>query len=229
LVKTLQSCLAVTARYLATLPTFAKLTEDDRKLLASESYLRSYDKGECLFQMDEPASHLVCLVRGSVRVYRVLPDGKEKVIHLVRAPALIAEAPTFLGGAYPSSAACTTDCLVVAIPRKALLGAATRLPELPWRMMAELFSRLRELTRSLEAHSQQSGVVRVASFLIGLGHGKSAVDLPAAKKDVANYLGLRAESFSRALSALQKTGAIEVTDRQILIVDRDQLEQVLVE
>jgi CRP-like cAMP-binding protein len=228
-VKTLKPSMGVAAGYLASLPAFAKLTEDERKLLGSESYLQSYDKGEHLFHMNEPARQLVCLVQGSVRVYRVFPDGKEKVIHLVRAPALIAEAPTFTGGAYPSSADCTTDCVVVAIPREALLGAATRLPELPWRMMAELFSRLREVTHSLEAHSQQSGVVRVASFLIGLGHGKSAVDLPAAKKDVANYLGLRAESFSRALKVLQKTGAIEVTERQIRIVDRDQLEQVLVE
>ena len=225
--KTLQPGAGVTAGYLATLPAFAKLTDDDRELLSSEAYLQRFDKGERVFSMGEPASQLVCLVQGSARVYRLRPDGKEKVIHLVSAPALMGEAPTLTGGIYPSSADCTTECLLVSIPRKVLLDTAVRLPDLPWRMMAQLFSRLRELTSSLEAHSQQSGAVRVASFLIGLGHGKEAVDLPAAKKDVANYLGLRAESFSRALKALQAARAIEVTDRQIRIVDRERLEAVL--
>jgi CRP/FNR family transcriptional regulator len=228
-VKTLQPAAGVTAGYLAACPAFAELTGDERLQLAAEAYLQSYDKGERIFTLGEPASQLVCLVQGSARVYRVLPDGREKVIHLVGAPSLIAEAPTLTGGHYPSSADCTTECLIVAIARTALLSAAQRSPDLPWRMMGQLFSRLRELTQSLESHSQQSGAVRVASFLIGLGHGKDAVDLPAAKKDVANYLGLRAESFSRALKALQAAGAIEVTERQIRIVDRERLEGVLAE
>ncbi len=227
--KTLQPGSGVTAGYLASLPAFDKLSDDEREQLSSEGYLQSYAKGEPLFGMGEPADSLVCLIQGSARVYRVSADGKEKVIHLFQGPSLIAQAPTLIGGTYPAAADCTTECLVVAIPRQALLDAGSRLPNLPWHMMAGLFERLQELTRSLAAHSQQSGAVRVASFLIGMGHGRDAVDLPGAKKDVANYLGLRAESFSRALKALQATGAIEITDRQIRIVDRERLETVLAE
>ena len=227
--KTLQPGPGVMSGYLASLSAFAKLTGAERELLAAGAYLQSYDKGELIFSLGEPARQLVCLVQGSVRVYRVKADGKEKVIHLMRGPALIAQAPTLIGGTYPAGAECTTDCLVVAIPRQSLLDAAAGQPDLPWHMMAGLFERLQELTRSLEAHSQQSGAVRVASFLIGLGHDRDAVDLPAAKKDVANYLGLRAESLSRALKALQAAGAIEVTERQIRIVDRGCLEGVLAE
>lgn len=225
--KILQASDEVRCRYLATVPLFQPLTDSERLQFAAQSRLRSYDRSEVLFRTGEPATELWCLVRGSVRIFRLTPEGKEKVIHLVDAPALIAEAPTLTGVSYPSDAECTSECLIVTIARRALLEVAQRSPELPWRLLAELFGRLRELTASLTTHGQLSSQTRVSSYLLGLAQQGDVVQLPAAKKDVASYLGLRAESFSRALAALQRQGAIAVSERRIAILDRALLEQTL--
>ena len=50
--------------------------------------------------------------------------------------------------------------------------------------------------------------------------------LPMSRRDIADYLGLTLETVSRALSRLHELGIIAFignTQRQIVLVDRDQL------
>ncbi len=227
--RTLQPPDEVIARYLKPLPLFEGFGGAELLRLASQTFLRTYDKGDWLFFAETPADELLCLLRGSVRICRPLPDGREKVLHLLSGPCLLAEAPTLLGESFPAGAQAGDECLVAAVPRSALLRAAETQPNLPWRIIAALFRRLQELTQSLAGHAQKSASTRVASYLLGLAAGSPDLALPAAKKDVANYLGLRAESFSRALATLQKSGAIEVADEQIRITDLAALEAELAE
>ena len=76
--KTLRASDEVRSRYLATISLFQSLTEQERKLFAAEALLKSYDKSEVLFRMGQSAAELMCLVRGSVRIFRLTPEGKEK-------------------------------------------------------------------------------------------------------------------------------------------------------
>ena len=225
--KTLVPRPGVVAGYLAGLEPFRALPAPSLEALAAGASLRLLERGELLFRQDEPAAALHCLVRVSVRVLRSLPDGREKVIHLQQAPCLLAEAPVFMGTTFPSTAECNEECLVLVLPRTHLLAAARQDPELPWRLVAQLFQRLRQLTGSLATHARRSAAARVATYLLDLAAaaGQDTLELPAAKKDVASYLGLRPESFSRALALLQQQGAIAVSEGQVRLIDREALEQ----
>ncbi len=226
--KTLRPKPGVIASHLARLPVFGGLAAPHRADLAAQSFLRLYDRGEPLFQRGARADALYCVVDGAVRVYRSGPDGREKVIHLLQAPALVAEVPVLTGARFPASAACTDPSTVLFLPRHALLELFGRDQELALRLLGAAMIRLQELTRSLVAHSQKSSAARVASYLLGLVHTQGAVvELPAAKKDVACYLGLQPESFSRALASLRKRGAIAVEDQRVRVLDLGALESLL--
>ena len=225
--KTLRPTEDVTAGYLKSVALFANETVEQLRPLAAAASVHMFDKGEFVFQAGDAATELVCLARGGVRVLRYLPDGNEKVFHLHRAPCLVAEAPTLLGERYPASAECSDECVVVKVPRDALFELGASRPDMPWRLMGNLFRRLQELTGSLASHAQKSAVVRLASYLLGFGAEHAEVDLPASKKDIANYLGLRPETFSRALATLKERGCIAVEDERIRILDRSALEAVL--
>ena len=225
--KTLQPNPGVIARHLAALPVFKGLDPGQLDGIAAGSRLCMADKEERLFWTDAPAEILFGVVQGAVRVFRWDADGREKVIHLLKAPALVAEVPVLMGGAFPSDAVCSEDSQLVVIPRRALIEAIRSDPELPMHMLGAAFGRMRELTRSLVTHGQKNAVTRVAAYLLGLSHGSDEVQLPSAKKDVANYLGLQPESFSRALATLKRRGAITVLDRTVQIEDRAGLESFL--
>ncbi len=225
--KTIQPRPGVVEAHLGRLPLFADLNAEDLAALASTASLRLYDRAEVLFHSGTPAHALFCVVHGSVRVLRMGPGGKEKVVHLLAAPGMVAEVPVLMGLDFPANAECNEACTVVVVPRAALRDLVGRDREIPMRLLAAAMGRLRELTRSLARHGERSAVGRVAAYLLGLAHYDAVVELPAAKKDVANYLGLQPESFSRALAALRKQGAIAVDDTEVRILDRALLERAL--
>jgi CRP-like cAMP-binding protein len=228
--KTLQPKPGVVSAHLAILPVFSVLDPADRGSLAVRASLRLYDRGEVLFERGQAADRLYCVVHGAVRVTRRGPAGREKVIHLLEGPALVAEVPVLMGVDYPASADCAEPSTVLVLPRRALLEAFERDQDLAMKLLGAAMVRMRELTASLASHGQKSGVVRVASYLLGLAHNQGEeLSLPAAKKDVASFLGLQPESFSRALASLRRQGLIEVSDQQVRILDRGALERLLSE
>jgi CRP-like cAMP-binding protein len=229
-VKTLQPKPGVLAAHLASLPVFSVLGPADREVLAEEAQLRLYDRGESLFERGQPADRLFCVVHGAIRVWRPGPAGREKVIHLIEGPGLVAEVPVLMGIDYPASADCAEPCTMLVLPRSALLQGFRRDQDLAMRLLGAAMARMHELTASLAAHGQKSGQVRVASYLLGLADSQGAeLTLPAAKKDVASFLGLQPESFSRALAGLRKDGLIEVEDQVVHILARSALERLLSE
>jgi len=226
--KTLQPKPGVVANHLASLPVFSVLGAEDRSSLAQQALLRLYDRGESLFERGQPADRLFCVVHGAIRVVRHTPGGREKVIHLLEGPALVAEVPVLMGIDYPASAECAEPCTVLVLPRLALQATFHRDQDLALKLLGAAMSRMHELTASLAAHGQRSGVVRVASYLLGLAHTQGReLTLPAAKKDVACYLGLQPESFSRALASLRKQGLIAVDDQVVTLLDPAGLERLL--
>ena len=226
--KTLQPRPGVLSGHLARLPVLGDLAPADRARLAEACSLRLYDRGERLFERGEPALALHALVHGGVRVLRPGPAGREKVLHLHQAPALIAEVPVLMGIPFPASAECCEPCTVLALPRPALLELFRGDQDLAIRMLGAAMARLHELTASLAMHGEKSAVARVASFLLGLASAQGGrATLPAPKKDVACYLGLQPESLSRALAALRADGAIEVEEQEIRVLDRGRLEGAL--
>lgn len=228
--KTLQPRPGVLAFHLARVPVFSGLGPEDLESLAREASLRLHDRGELLFEEGQVADRLFCVVQGAVRVSRRGPGGRQKVIHLLEAPSLVAEVPVLMGVAYPASTECAEPCTTVVLPRVALMEAFRRNEELSLRLLGAAMERLHELTRSLAAHGEKSGAARVATYLLGLGDAQGAlVTLPAAKKDIACYLGLQPESFSRALACLKREGHIEVDEQQVSLLDRVGLERLLAE
>ncbi|MBN1335854.1 MAG: Crp/Fnr family transcriptional regulator [Deltaproteobacteria bacterium] len=221
----MQPAAGVVARHLATLPAFRGLNASDRERIAAEAFLRMYTRGEALFHVGDPATALLGLVRGSARVLRTRPDGQEKVVHLLTAPVLVAEVPTLTGEALPATAVCGEDCMVVAIPRTVLVDAVRKDPEFALRILAVVFDRLQQLTRALARHGQRNAAARVGAWI--LARDAPSGVLPAAKKDVADYLGLQPETFSRALAVLRTEGGVEVEGDAFRILDRSALERFL--
>jgi CRP/FNR family transcriptional regulator len=219
-VKTLHPRDGVIARHLRRVDLFGGLDEATLSGLASGALLRLHDREERLFERGSSPFELLILVDGAARVCLPGPGGGEKVIHLAEAPCLIAEVPVLMGAPYPASAVCNTPCTVLALPRATLRELAARNPEIPLRLLGAAMERMRELTRSLAEHSRRSARGRVASYLLGFLGDLNEAELRAAKKDVASFLGLTPEAFSRALSTLRAEGILEVEGQVVRLLDR---------
>jgi len=235
--KTLRPSPAALRSYIQRVPLFSQCSEEDLELLMPRAMLLQFERGEHGFLAGEKAQRLDALVSGSAQIYRTLPDGSAKTLHLFSPVALLAEAAVFMGIAFPANCVFPEESLTLSFPRAHLIEIVEKDPAFAWRLMGQMYKKLYEFTSVIASHSQKNAVARVASYLLGFvssahpedKRSPACVILPAPKKDIANYLGIRPESLSRTFAVLEKAGAIRVDGQAITILQTAYLEKILLD
>lgn len=166
------------------------------------------------------------LAYGSVKLSLRGQDGEERVLRLVSAGQTFGEAKALLGDACRAEAIALADSKLVAIPAVAIFALMDRDPRFARAMTLVLAERAAELLAEVES-AMQRGAQRLASYLGSLepadGNGGHTVRLPVSKTLVAARLGVKKETLSRLLRQFAADGVIEVSRREISILDRDAL------
>ena len=218
-------------RYLATLPLFSNMRDEELQRLATGCQLRRVERGKVIFRTGDPCHEFHVTVLGQVKLFVISPTGTEKVVELVGPGNSFAEAVMFLGVPYVVSAQTLTDSLILSIEKDVVLREIGASPEFALRMLAGLSRRLHGLIKDVEAYALHSGVQRVIGYLLGddnLDETENAsqaitVSLPVSKAAIASRLSLTPEYFSRVLNELETAGLIHVDKRDIHISDTARL------
>lgn len=213
-------------RYLATLPLFSNMRDEELARLASGCQLRRMERGKLVFRTGEPCQEFHVTVLGQVKLFAIAPNGTEKVIELCGPGHSFAEAVMFMDMPYMISAQTLTDSLILTVGKAAVLGEIAANPDFSLRMLAGLARRLHGLVKDVEAYTLHSGVQRVIGYLLGDRVSESevasesiTVSLPVSKAAIASRLSLTPEYFSRVLNELETAGLIQVDKRDIRIPD----------
>jgi CRP-like cAMP-binding protein len=202
-------------------PFFRSLGEPLTRTLLGQRIARPYGRGELVFQQGDPAVCFFLVLEGWVKLYRETPDGHEVVVSLFTIGESFAEAMMFRGGRYPASAEAVSPARLLRIDGQALRDAIMRNPQISFEMLAATALHLRRLVEQVEQLKAQSAPKRIASFLLSLTavrRGTVRLTLPYQKLLIANRLGMKPESFSRALRQLRGVG-IAVERESIRIED----------
>lgn len=201
-------------------PLFGVLPREVAERLIEGSGVRVYEKGTMLFEQGTPAEHCYFILEGWVKVYRSSPDGHETVVHVFRSGEIFAEAVIFMGGRYPVSAETATTCRLLRISGPRLRDCISETPGLALSMLASASQHLKVLVSQLEQMKRLTAPQRLADFLLSLCAGDAgpcSIKLPYEKLLVANRLGMKPESLSRALAKLKPLGVAVLRDE--IIVD----------
>ncbi|MCC6814652.1 MAG: cyclic nucleotide-binding domain-containing protein [Rubrivivax sp.] len=100
-------------RYLATLPLFSNMRDEELARLASGCQLRRMERGKLVFRTGEPCQEFHVTVLGQVKLFAIAPNGTEKVIELCGPGHSFAEAVMFMDMPYMISAQTLTDSLIL--------------------------------------------------------------------------------------------------------------------
>lgn len=190
-------------------PLFGAMPVEVAQRLIGNSGPRTYEKGAMLFQQGDPASAFFVVLDGWVKVYRMLADGDEAVVGVFHRGETFAEAAMFLGGRYPACAEVVTQSRLLKVDGPTLRRQITATPDLALSMLASASYHLKFLVEQIEQIKLLSAPQRIADFLVQQCAGKEGsqtVDLPYEKALIANRLGMKPESFSRALAKLRTLG-----------------------
>lgn len=211
---------AKTAEFLTSLPFFAGLAEKDVDILFHSSNSRVLSKNQNLFHQGDKADRLFIIINGWVKLYRHTVEGVESVISVFTRGDILGEAAIITGSSYPFSAQAVEDTKVIEISGTVLKAQALQNHEIMARIMASMTRELRNTQMENEHLALMSAPQRVGCLLLQLstnmvGNGGTFL-FPYDKSLAAARLGMKPETFSRALAQLKSVG-VEVKGPEVSI------------
>ena len=192
----------------------------------------SLKKGQTLFREDDPANSLFEIVSGSVKIYKLLPDGREQIVDVATEGWVCGFSA---GRRYDASCEALVPTCAIAYSREALekgLGD-TRI-----RIEAQVERQICALHGHVMSLGQGSARERVITFLARFLPGRSikhcssagaarknaTIHFPLSRGEIGQYLGLSSETISRILTDLRSEGIISKGERTRDITVRDPCE-----
>lgn len=177
-----------------------------------------YDTHSVVYYEGDPSKRLYELVKGSVMLYKLLPDGRRQVVEVLRPGDIFGLAG---GDEYD----CTAETLTEAEVNEIDLKQVERSNELQRTLSTCLTNQMRVLHEHAVLLGRKSAVERVASFLMHLVPARGGIGcvgpdneeqdgfdlhLHMTRQEIADYLGLTIETVSRVVSDLKRRGVIRV-------------------
>jgi CRP/FNR family transcriptional regulator, cyclic AMP receptor protein len=211
---------------------FAGLAPEELRFVAERAVARSYAPGEIVFTEGEPCSGLYVVSKGSVRIFKTSPGGREQILSIDGPGSSIAELPVFDGGTYPASVAALTASVLLFIAKKDFHALCLQHPEVALKVIKVVGGRLRRLVGIIEELSFTTVRQRLAAHLLRLAESEGSpgpegvvVPMAANQQEMASHIGTVRELVSRNLSRLQAEGTLRLDGKELVITDMKALRQ----
>ena len=193
--------------------------------------IRRFAAGQSLFHEGDRAEFVFNLVQGTLRLYRVLPDGRRQVIGF-------AQPGEFLGIGFEDTHGLSAEAMEPAeccrFPRARFEAFVERHGEVERELYAIAAHELRAAQEQMVLLGRKTAAERLATFLLALFErarrhnvDREVARLPMTRADIADHLGLTKETVSRTFTVFRRRRLIRLLpgDRAVLL-DRASLESL---
>ena len=214
---------------------FGSLTSEELADVAQRAIEIHLRRGEMLFLSGEAAKGLFVVMRGKIRAFQQDEDGREQVMHLDDAGAVLGDVHVFDDGPYPASAISEVDTDVLFIEKSDVHGLCLKYPSLALAALKLMAGKVRKHAKLIEALSLHEVGQRLALFLLAEAQsnifpvgGPMVFRLCLPNQEIASRIGSVRDVVSRAFTRLKHDGLIAVEDREVTILDLEGLQRYAV-
>lgn len=195
---------------------FEGITSHDWKKILRNLLHKQWSPGEIVFRQGDPASSMIILKRGSIKIWKVTEDGRELTLDIRNAgdflgeSALIEEDPI-----YPVSASCLEPTLGCGIDKHVFESLIKEIPSFGVAVVRNLSRRIDYLTGKMGALAETNMEEKLYQVLICVAQqvgyeskGGWSLNLPLTHEEIGFLAGVHRVSVTRALKKLRTQGKI---------------------
>ena len=187
--------------------------------------LREYDRGEVFFWEGDPCDGLYVVMQGSAKIYRLSPQGRQYIVRILQEGDTFAEVPAFDGGANPVNVEALEACSIWVIDSEILRGLVLSHPQFAQKVLVNFGTMLRGMVRQVSEMAFYQVTHRLARLISELHPDEMGTASLMTQEQMAARLGTVREVVARSLKELERSGAIQVENRRIRILDQDVFSQ----
>lgn len=209
----------------------AVLNDDEIGRLADIARIIPFHSGDNLFFEGDSADDMFVIVKGAVKLYKLLPDGRRQITGFLFAG-------DFLGLAFNDTYQYSTEALssgeLCRLKRSKVEALIDDLPKLGHRLLNLATHEIVAAQDQMLLLGRKSAQEKLASFLLWLseraaqrGDSYNPVHLPMGRADMADYLGLTVETVSRTMTRLRKSALVKLAEGNMVhLVDIEALHEI---
>lgn len=186
--------------------------------------LESLEPGATLFWEGDRSRHVFEVLKGVLRLYRILPDGRRIIVGFAQEGDIIGLAPD---EHCPATAEAVSEVSLRRIERCRFRALTEASPALTREFIAALCEEVAVAQEHAMLLARRGAEERVCGFLLRQmqrfaegGKSAASIPLPMSRTDIADHLGLTIETVSRTFTNLTQRGVIAPEGRHALAIRR---------
>jgi CRP/FNR family transcriptional regulator len=188
--------------------------------LINFSNILEKNRGESIFYEGENALYIYYIIHGSVKLYRVNEVGKIASIKVLKKGDVFADIVLFEENRYPVNAESIAHSTLLCINSKKLKEIILSNIKLTESFIILLSKRIKYLVNKIDTLELESAENRLLNYLYEKKYQSKSNEftLDISKKEIAEIIGIRTETFSRLLKKLSVEGVVKVQSKKIILL-----------
>lgn len=193
--------------------------------IKAAGHTRTCGTGESLYDQGDECVGVYYVESGLVGLRKIDEEGASILVSLVRDGDFVGYSTFLTAGEYMSSAEVLQPSRITFIDAAAMRALVSDVPAFSIALMSQATRDLTSLEDKFMQMATRHASARLASVLLTFsetagtrqGNGACAFRLPILNKDLADLIGIRAETLSRAIGELRKGGLIACKGREVQV------------
>ncbi len=218
-------------QYIREIPLFDSLSDMELTQIAEGVRHRHYRRGEYVFCSGDEADRLYIVVKGCMKIFRTLNDGREQVLYLYNEDDFVGGFNLMRKDRYLYNAKVLVDSEIATLSKDVFDTIVLKNPVMLLKILEKSYERIRWAEGLLDRLAASSTDAKVASLLLDLLRDYGIVSgsqfrlrLPMNREDLGSFCGVTRETITRKLLDFQKRELIRMdSTRQVVILDIERL------
>lgn len=206
----------VTPELLRSAPLFREFDDDQLADVARLIAVHRYRRHATIVREGEPGNAFFLIVTGSVAVVREVPEGKERILSVLKPTDFFGEMSLFEEAHRSASVRALTVADIGVIHRDDFLKLLDRKPRICRALVTALGERLRTANAQIAAATSQDIRSRLAALLLHLSANfgeptatGTRISLHLTNQEMANMIGSSRETVNRTLNKFRDDRLID--------------------
>jgi len=206
-------------------PIFSTLNNEEISRVVSLINRKQYLRGEMIIMEGSRLDSLIIINSGKVKAFKDTLEGKEQILYIFSQGDFFGEKNLLVNHNATYNVEALEETNVCTIKKADFQQLLREYPEIGFKIMEALCSRLERLENAIESMGTKDVEARVSAVLLEFArkYGKDnqneiVVELPLSREGIANYIGVSRETVSRKMNLLQDEGIIEMVGNKKIII-----------